>query len=73
MIPVDPWERAADCDRLMNAATDPSRRAIFAKLRELWIVLGNEQAMMSEGELAAEIETIGRLHADLTAGRDRLH
>ena len=73
MITIDPWERAADCDRLMNAATDPTRRAIFAKLRELWVGLGNEQGMMSEGELTTEIEIIGRLHADLTEGRDRLH
>ena len=78
MITIDPWERAADCDRLVHGATDPARKAIFEKLRELWIVLGNEKAMMSEGELAAEIETISRLHveltdAELTAGRDRLH
>jgi hypothetical protein len=73
MITIDPWERAADCDRLMDTATDPTRKAIFAKLRELWIVLGNEKAMMSEGELAAEIESISRLHADLTEGRGRLH
>jgi hypothetical protein len=72
MITIDPWERAADCDRLMNAAADPSRKAIFAKLRELWITLGNEKAMMTEGELAAEIEAIGRLHADLTASREHL-
>jgi len=73
MITIDPWERAADCDRLMNAAADPSRRAIFEKLREMWITLGNEKAMMTEAELATEIEAIGRLHIELASGRARLH
>ena len=42
MITVDPWEKAADCERALDAAADPDRHAMLERVRDLWIALGNE-------------------------------
>ena len=67
---IDPWEKAADCARAAQAATDPERRAIFANL--LWMALGNEISLMTAAEAATEAERIGRLQAELAAPDPRL-
>jgi hypothetical protein len=60
MIP-DPWEKAADYERAMQATIDPQRQAILERLRNLWIGLGNKQSLVTEAKLAMEIETISRM------------
>jgi hypothetical protein len=66
MVP-DPWEKAADCERAMRATIDPQRQELLERLRNLWIGLGNKQGLMTEDQLAMDIEAISRLHARLTA------
>ena len=66
MIP-DPWEKAADCERAMQATIDPQRQAILERLRNLWIGLGNKQSLVTEAKLAMEIETISRMQVSLMA------
>jgi hypothetical protein len=68
MTTIDPWEKATECERYLQAVDDPQRRAIFANLRDLWVVLGNEKSLMTVAELAKEIDTIARLQRDLTVG-----
>jgi hypothetical protein len=58
---IDPWEKAADCERAAQATTDPRRRSILLKLESLWVTLANESAMMTPAELASEAERIGRV------------
>lgn len=70
---IDPWERAAQCHRQVSAANDPERKAIFENLRELWIAIGNAQAMVTTADLAEEIEAVDRLHVDLIGEAGRLH
>jgi hypothetical protein len=65
MTPIDPWEKAADCERSMKAAADPEQRAILQKLRDLWMTLGNEKSFMTDAEVAKEIEVIGLIHAEM--------
>jgi hypothetical protein len=65
---IDPWEKAADCERAAQATSDPRRRSILIKLENLWATLANESAMMTPAELASEAERIGRVQADLTLG-----
>jgi hypothetical protein len=72
MTSVDPWEKAADCARAAQAATDPERRAIFTSLQTLWVALGNELNLMTAAEAATEAERIGRLQAELAAPDPRL-
>jgi hypothetical protein len=74
MSNIDPWEKAADCERARKSAADPDRRTLLANLRDLWIALGSQCEVMSSDEMAQEAEAIGRLHADLyAAGNRRLH
>jgi hypothetical protein len=62
---IDPWEKAADCERAIRAAADPQQKKILKNLRYLWIALANESDCMSADELAHESEAIGRLHLAL--------
>ena len=65
MSQIDPWEKAADCERAVQTAADPQQKKILKKLRYLWIALANESDCMSADEFAREIEVIGRLHVEL--------
>jgi hypothetical protein len=62
---VDPWEKAAECDRAIRITLDPRWRVTLTTLRDMWIALGNQRGLMTATELARETEAIGRLHADL--------
>jgi hypothetical protein len=65
MSQVDPWEKAADCERALRITVDPVHRETLSNIREFWITLANESPSLSEDDLATQIETIGRLHAKL--------
>ncbi len=65
MPQVDPWEKAADCERALRITIDPIHRETLSNIREFWIALAQESRFLSEDALAAQIETIGRLHAKL--------
>jgi hypothetical protein len=67
MSMIDPWEKAADCERSLQATADPQRRYVLRHLRDLWIGVGNESGFTTPDKLAQEIEVIGRLHADFAA------
>jgi len=67
MITVDPWEKAADCERALDAAADPDRHAMLERVRDLWIALGNEQSLMTDEELAEGVQAINRMHVEWTA------
>jgi hypothetical protein len=41
MSMVDPWEKAAECQRAIETATDRGQRLRY--LRELWIALGKQR------------------------------
>jgi hypothetical protein len=69
MFQVDPWEKAADCERALRLAIDPVHRERLVNIREFWISLADEKPFLSEDEFAKQVEAIGRLHADLTATR----
>jgi hypothetical protein len=69
MSQIDPWEKAADCERAIQAAADPQQKTILKNLRYLWIALANESECMSADEFAHESETIGRLHIALARAR----
>src|SRR3954454_7809675 len=69
MSRIDPWEKAADCERAIQTAADPQQKTILKNLRYLWIALANESECMSADEFARESETIGRLHIALARAR----
>jgi len=65
MSQVDPWEKAADCERALRITVDPIRREILSNIREFWIALADERPFLSEEDFAAEIEVISDFHATL--------
>ena len=67
MMQVDPWEKAADCERAMRIIFDPVHRENLANIRAFWISLANARPFLSEHEFAKQAEAIGRLHAGVTA------
>ena len=65
MSQVDPWEKAADCERALRITVDPVHREGLSNIREFWIALAEESRFLSDEALAIQIETIGRLQARL--------
>jgi hypothetical protein len=64
---VDPWEKAADCERALRLTIDPVHRENLTNIREFWISLANARPFLSHHEFAKEADAIGRLHAGVTA------
>jgi hypothetical protein len=64
-VSVDPWEKAADCERALRITVDRIRREIVSNIREFWIALANERPFLSEEDLAAQIDVISDFHATL--------
>jgi hypothetical protein len=63
MIQVDPWEKAADCERALRVTIDPTHRDKLKDIREFWISLAYARPFLNEHQFAKEAEAIGRLHA----------
>jgi hypothetical protein len=65
-LPIDPFERAADCERFLQKSQDPEQRLVLSKLRDLWTTLGNERNLIRErdDELANDIERLARLQSE---------
>jgi hypothetical protein len=63
MIHVDPWEKAADCERALRLTLDPVHRDKLKDIREFWISLAYARPFITEQQFAKEAEVIGRLHA----------
>src|SRR5271166_2123937 len=66
MVPVDPFDKAADCVRSLQTTQDPARRLVLSKLRDLWIAIGNERSLIPDDELANDIERLRRVQSELT-------
>jgi hypothetical protein len=67
MSQIDPWEKAADCERALMLTHDPIYRGNLTSIREFWISLAHKRSLLSPVEFANEAEAIGRLHAKLSA------
>jgi hypothetical protein len=60
------FEKAADCERAMELATDPWQKITFKLLRDMWIALANESLSMSKLQLANEIAAIEEIQSAAT-------
>ena len=65
MSQIDLWRKAAECVRAREATTDPHARQMLTLLRTLWVNLVNERRMLSETQLADQIEALSLMHAGL--------
>jgi hypothetical protein len=59
------FDRAADCDRLKNLASDYYQRLTLRLMRDLWIGLANESAGMSGRVLLNEIAELDKIQSGL--------
>ena len=61
----DLWDKAAECARAIEATSDPFQREMLTHLQTLWTNLANESQVVGAIQLADEIATISKFHADL--------
>ena len=59
------FDRAAECERLMNLSSDPVNRETLKQLRDMSIALANGSTSMSAQELAKEIISIEAIQSGL--------
>ena len=57
------FDRAAECERLMDAASDPDDRGILELSRDRWIMLANESAAMSPDYVTKQIAELEKIAA----------
>jgi hypothetical protein len=62
---VDPWLKAAECERVIHVVADPERRTVLMSLRSLWIALGNERPCYDSSRETGELSQIAQIHAEL--------
>ena len=65
MLQMDPWEKAAECQRYLQFEVDSTRREILANVRDLWIGLANARNFLTGAEDQEEVEKLNRIQADL--------
>jgi hypothetical protein len=74
MIQLDPWGKAAECERAIEIVADPERRVVLNSLRRVWIALGSQQSSFDGPGRAGHLSTIARIHTELmTACRHAMH
>jgi hypothetical protein len=61
----DLWDKAAECARAIETTSDPRQREMLTHLQTLWTNLANESQVVSGHQLADQIATISKIHADL--------
>jgi hypothetical protein len=60
------FDRAAECERLMDAASDSDKKQIYRQLHDMWMALANETAIMTADEMTEKIAEIERLQMGLS-------
>jgi hypothetical protein len=65
MLQIDPWVKAAECERAIRLVADPERRSVLISLQSLWISLGNEEAILDGSRQAGHVPKIAQIHAEL--------
>jgi hypothetical protein len=65
MLQIDPWAKAAECERAIRVVADPERRSVLISLRSLWITLGNEEKIFDMSWQAGQVPKIAQIHAEL--------
>jgi hypothetical protein len=65
MLQIDPWVKAAECERAIRLVADPERRSVLISLRSLWVTLGNEASIFDASRQASQVPKIAQLHAEL--------
>jgi hypothetical protein len=59
------FRHAAECERLMDLASDPVTKRMLEKMRDLWVALANEHKRMPAGQLIQKIDDLSKMQSDL--------
>ena len=59
-------ERAVECERLMDLASDPISKNTLMQFREIWIGLANESANISADDLTKKVAAIEKMQLALS-------
>jgi hypothetical protein len=65
MLQIDPWVKAAECERAIRVVADPERRSVLISLQSLWITLGNQGPIADASRRTGQVPKIAQLHAEL--------
>jgi hypothetical protein len=70
---LDPWSKAAECDRAIERVADPERRAVLESLRLLWLDIC--KSLLVEGlDQTTYLSAIAQMHTEFMAGcRTAMH
>jgi|HubBroStandDraft_6_1064221.scaffolds.fasta_scaffold420760_1 hypothetical protein len=60
---IDPREKAAECERAIEACTDPERKFALTCLRDLWVAVADDRDR-GRPDWHAQAESIDKVHAD---------
>src|SRR6478735_8615086 len=64
---LDPWSKAAECDRAIERIADPERRIVLESLRSVWIQVCGTHSLSDEAEQAPDLSIVVQIHAELMA------
>lgn len=74
ILQIDPWMKAAECDRAIERVADPEHRIVLESLRGLWIAICNALSILDEPDRADQLSTIAQIHTELMAAcRQAMH
>jgi hypothetical protein len=74
MLMVDPWTKAAECERAIELVADPERRIVLQSLRSFWIALCNAISILDEPLRANQLSIIAQIHTEMMAvSRTAMH
>jgi hypothetical protein len=74
MLVLDPWTKAAECERAIERVADPERRIVLERLRCVWIEVCDSLSLLDEPDRANDLSTIDQIHTQLMAScRTAMH
>ena len=65
MLQIDPWVKAAECDRAIRVVVDPERRSVLISLKSLLVAPGHQQWIFDRSRQAGRVPKIAQIHAEL--------
>jgi hypothetical protein len=67
MFVLDPWSKAAECERAIERVADPERRIVLESLQSVWIEVCDSLLLLDEADRAHDLSAIAQIHAELMA------
>lgn len=64
---LDPWAKAAECERAIERVADPERRIVLESLRGVWIEVCDSLSFLDETDRSRDLTTIEQIHTELMA------